>query len=242
MPDHRLPQTQDASARAGDDPPLAGTGRALAAGALSRAHADAVLASVRSIPRHPDPGVRADLVGRAEAFLLDQCALFDPATVRRLGREVVHALNPGDTLAEELAAAARDELWLTVTATGRVRIRGEVDQVTGALLTTPIDAGAAPRPTRPADPDHGDAPGDGAGAAGAGSGGRDTRPAATRRAHALSEVLRLAANAAPTVHGGLSPHLLITMTLDTLRTTGVTIAAASAHDGSGEGCGEGFGA
>jgi hypothetical protein len=39
----------------------------------------------------------------------------------------VHALDPTETLAQELAAAARDELWLTTTATGRVRIRGEVD-------------------------------------------------------------------------------------------------------------------
>ena len=110
-------------ARSDDDPPLASTGRALAAGVLSRAHADAVLASVRAIPSHPDPEVRADVVERAERFLLQQCALFDPATVRRLGREVVHGLDPSDTLAGELAAAARDELWLTTTATGRVRIR-----------------------------------------------------------------------------------------------------------------------
>src|SRR3712207_3496672 len=120
-----------------DAPPLAATGRALGAGVLSRAHADAVLASVRALPRHRDPQVRADLANRAEAFLLQQCALFEPVTVRRLGREVVHALDPSDTLAGELAgelaAAARDELWLTPTPTGRLRIRGEVDQVTGAL-------------------------------------------------------------------------------------------------------------
>src|SRR4051812_9932679 len=184
--------------RSDDAPTLAATGRALAGGALSRAHADAVLASVRALPPHPDTATRTGLTGRAEEWLLEQCASFDPATVRRLGREVVHAVDPSGVLAEELVAAARDELFLTPTPTGRVRLRGEVDQVTGALLTTLVEAGAAPRPTA--------------------ADGPDPRAASTRRAHALGEVLRLAANAAPTVHGGLSPHLLITMTLDTLGT------------------------
>ena len=35
--------------------------RALAAGAVSRGHADAVLASVRGLPRLPDPGAREEL-------------------------------------------------------------------------------------------------------------------------------------------------------------------------------------
>src|SRR5215213_6265662 len=200
-------------ARTDDDPVLPSTGRALAEGGVSRAHADAVLASVRALPRHPDGETRADLTARVEGWLLEQCAQFDPATVRRLGREVLHAVDPTGVLAEELAAAARDELWLTPTPTGRIRLRGEVDQVTGALLTTLVEAGAAPRPTA--------------------ADGPDTRPASTRRAHALSDVLRLAANAAPSVHGGLSPHLLITMTLDTLRST---VAAAGAQDrGQGRG-------
>src|SRR4051794_38215258 len=180
------------AARSDADPVLAPTGRALADGTVSRAHADAVLASVRVL--HPDP-TRPDLVPEAEAFLLEQCAQFDPPTVRRLGRDVLHTVDPSGVLAEEVTAAARDELWLTPTPTGRLRLRGEVDQVTGALLTTLVQAGAAPRPTA--------------------ADGPDPRPATTRRAHALGEVLRLAANAAPTVHGGLSPHLLITMTLDT---------------------------
>ncbi|HKG49216.1 MAG TPA: DUF222 domain-containing protein, partial [Actinomycetales bacterium] len=198
------------SARSDDDPTLPATGRALTDGEVSRAHADAVLASVRGLPQHPHGETRADLTSRVERWLLEQCAVFDPATVRRLGREVLHAVDPTGVLAEELAAAARDELWITPTPTGRVRLRGEVDQVTGALLTTLVEAGAAPRPTA--------------------ADGPDTRPASTRRAHALSEVLRLAANAAPTVHGGLSPHLLITMTLDTLRTVG-TVPEGGAHDG-----------
>ena len=119
-------------ARTDDDPTLPATGRALAEGGVSRAHADAVLASVRALPRHPDGETRADLTARVEGWLLEQCAQFDPATVRRLGREVLHAVDPTGVLAEELAAAARDELWLTPTPTGRVRLRGEVDQVTGA--------------------------------------------------------------------------------------------------------------
>src|SRR4051812_6534842 len=186
--------------RSDADPVLAATGRALTDGTVSRAHADAVLASVRALPAHPT--TRPDLVPEAEACLLTQCAQFDPPTVRRLGREIVHTVDPSGVLAEEIAAAARDELWLTATATGRLRLRGEVDQVTGALLTTLVEAGAAPRPTA--------------------ADGPDPRPATTRRAHALGEVLRLAANASPTVHGGLSPHLLITMTLDTLRVPGTT--------------------
>src|SRR4051812_11692935 len=71
--------------RSDADPVLAATGRALADGEVSRAHADAVLASMRALPAHPDP-TRPDLVPEAEAFLLRQCAQFDPPTVRRLGR------------------------------------------------------------------------------------------------------------------------------------------------------------
>jgi hypothetical protein len=193
-----------------DGPVLAATGRALATGELSRAHADAVLASVRALPTLPaDTGVgrdgdgggeqaetREQLVARAEAWLLGQCGQFDPATVRRLGREVAHALDPSDVLAGELAAAARDELWLTPTDTGRVRVRGELDQVTGALLVTLVDAGAGPRPSA--------------------EDGPDRRPPATRRAHALGEVLRLAANADPKIAGGLRPHLIVTIPHDSL--------------------------
>ncbi|HKG52322.1 MAG TPA: DUF222 domain-containing protein, partial [Actinomycetales bacterium] len=75
------------AARSDDDPTLPATGRALAEGGVSRAHADAVLASVRALPRHPDGETRADLTARVEGWLLAQCAQFDPATVRRLGRE-----------------------------------------------------------------------------------------------------------------------------------------------------------
>src|SRR5215213_5134567 len=207
------------AARSDDDPTLPATGRALADGGVSRAHADAVLASVRALPHHPDGQTRTDLTARVEGWLLEQCAQFDPATVRRLGREVLHAVDPTGVLADELAAAARDELWLTPTPTGRVRLRGEVDQVTGALLTTLVEAGAAPRPSA--------------------ADGPDTRHASTRRAHALSEVLRLAANAAPTVHGGLSPHLLITMTLDSLRT--LSTVPVEGADGGGHGSGNGSG-
>jgi hypothetical protein len=198
-----------------DGPVLAATGRALATGELSRAHADAVLASIRalptlpSLPAEPPVGAGADgsdggqgetreqLVARAEAWLLGQCGQFDPATVRRLGREVAHALDPSDVLAGELAAAARDELWLTPTDSGRVRVRGELDQVTGALLVTLVDAGAGPRPSA--------------------EDGPDRRPPATRRAHAFGEVLRLAANADPQIAGGLRPQLIVTVTLDSLR-------------------------
>jgi hypothetical protein len=137
------------------------------------------------------------VVARAEEWLLAQCADFDPATVRRLGREVAHTLDPSDTLAEELAAAARDRLWLSPTPAGRVRFGGEVDQVTGALLVTLVDAGAAPKPTA--------------------EDGPDRRTPATRRAHAFGDVLRLAANADPRISGGLNPHLIVTMTYDSLR-------------------------
>src|SRR5689334_17154666 len=215
------------AARTSDDPVLAATGRALAAGVVSRPHADAVLASIRGLPRVPDPAARADLTTRAEGFLLIQCAQFDPATVRRLGREVAHTVDPGHTLAEELQAAARDELWLSPTPAGRLRVRGEVDQVTGALLTTLVEAGAGPRPAT------GDGP--------------DPRPACTRRAHAFGEVLRVAANAADTVRGGLNPQLLITVPLDSLRDaltarglpTTLPIPADPTGDADGDGDGDG---
>src|SRR4051812_16282339 len=64
-----------------DGPVLAATGRALAGGELSRAHADAVLASVRALPPLPanaTDGAESweELIGRAEAWLLQQCGQF----------------------------------------------------------------------------------------------------------------------------------------------------------------------
>jgi hypothetical protein len=82
-----------------------------------------------------------------------------------------------------------------------------------------VEAGAAPRPST--------------------ADGPDPRAACTRRAHALGQVLRVAANASDKTSGGLQPHLLITMTLDSLRTdlatAGVPLGSPSSRLGGPHG-------
>ena len=83
--------------RSGDDPVLAATGRALAAGTVSRAHADAVLASVRALPAHPDQATREDLPVRGPRRTC--CSSARPSTRPRCegwaGRSCTPSTRPG---------------------------------------------------------------------------------------------------------------------------------------------------
>jgi hypothetical protein len=206
---------------------LAETGRALANGLISRAHADAIALHVARLPDlalHPeDPdGEQLRVVG--ERFLLDHAtgsdrALYprrgdrdqpgigdglDPRQLRLLGRHLAHHVDPDGVLADELAAVRTSSVWIRPDSdgTGAVCFGGRTDALTGAQLKTLIDAHSAPKSTR--DPDTGDKL-------------KDDRTVDQRRGEAFSLIVRLAANADPSVSGGNSVQLIVTATLETLR-------------------------
>ena len=183
---------------------LAATGRALLAGDLSRAHADAVAALIRALPLPTALGQRTDLHTRAETWLLDQCRTFAPVDVRRLGQHLRHVVDPDGVLADERNAETHATFWVRAEPDGTTyRFGGQTDPLTGAQLTTFIDTHSAPRPHH--DPQ-------------TGTRVPDPRTPDQRRASAFTDLIHLATNADPRVRGGLGTQLIVTTTLDTLQT------------------------
>ena len=190
---------------------LAATGRALLAGDISRAHADTIAALIRTLPTPTTLVARDDLHARAQTWLLEQCATFAPADVRRLGAHLRHVVvprkrevpPPDGYLADERNAAHHATFWVRPAPDGSTyQFGGHTDPLTGAQLQTFIDAHSAPRPDT--DPD-------------TGLPGPDPRTPDQRRAHAFTDLVHLATNADPTTSGGLQTQLIVTTTLDTLQ-------------------------
>lgn len=182
---------------------LAATGRALVAGEVTRPHADAVATVVRALPVPASLAAREDLHARAEGWLLEQCAHFTPADVRKLGSHLRHVVDPDGVLADERDAVARSAFWVKPAGDGvTYRFGGTTDPVTGSQLATFIDAHSAPQTHR--DPDSGEKR-------------HDPRTPDQRRGQAFADLVRLATNADPGVSGGASTQLIVTTTLATLR-------------------------
>lgn len=160
----------------------------------------------------------ADLV-IAETELVIAARTLLPRDLRRLGRAVVDRLDtdgpaPADATADEQmaddAAQAAQSLWFTPgsvtspTASARrvkgLRFGGFLTSDNAELFQTLIDAAAKPRKTP--------------------TGELDPRTLGQRRADALSTVLRAAASTGGEIpaHGGIKPHLSITIPYTTLTT------------------------
>ncbi|HCU51137.1 MAG TPA: HNH endonuclease, partial [Micromonosporaceae bacterium] len=106
------------------DTNLSTTGQALADGVVNEEQALVIARAVGKLP--------ADTQAKAEDFLLDKAATFEPATLLTLGRRVLDTVAPelaDEQLAKDLKAAdaraARDRtLTLSPDGTGRVRLTG----------------------------------------------------------------------------------------------------------------------
>jgi hypothetical protein len=170
---------------------------ALAAGTISAAQLEACVKALDALPATTP----VEKVAQAEAFLIEQCALFDPAQLAKLGKHLLHVMDPDgpELLEEEEQQAARSrELRITECA-GGVKLRGFLDTEAAATVMSAIGPLSAPSTGA-------DLPG-----------GRDTRPAAQRRADALVELARRALNAGDLpVEGAERPHVTVTMDLATL--------------------------
>ena len=116
--------------------PLGGTGRALAAGELSVAHAAALAAGTHHLP----PATAA----AAEPVLLETAGRMDPPLLRKV---VGHLVEVGDPDTAQQQAQRRHErrgLWVAPTFEGMVAIDGLLDPEAGETLLTALEPLARP--------------------------------------------------------------------------------------------------
>ena len=137
-----------------------------------------------------------------ETRLLSDAARLDPGQLRKQAMAAAARVDPtgsGDLAGQEKAAKARRDLTMWRGTDGLHHLRAVLDTEAAATLTVALDPLAAPTP--------------------AGRGGsKDTRTPGRRRADALVEMARraLTSDQLPT-SGGLRPQVVVTMTLDQLR-------------------------
>jgi len=181
------------------DGDLPETAAALADGAISVEHAEAVRALPAETPAETRAAAERELVARSGTFNPDEVAL--------LGRRVLDVVDPdhGDELlrrqAEREAAEAytRRDLRICPAGLGLKRISGFLDTEGAETLRVALDPLAAPRP---ADPD---------------TGVRDDRTHGQRMADALVELGERALRMGDLPdNGGERPTLVVTMPYDKL--------------------------
>ena len=175
----------------------AATGAALARGEVSRAQAETIVAGIRALPTGVDHQTRRD----AETFLIGKARQFNPQELTRLTRHLVLRLDPdrGEQLEkDEATRPAKQELTITHRADGSRGLRATLGPEDGELLETALSALSKPRPAADGTPDQ--------------------RPAARRRAEALTELVRRALNAddLPT-EGGEPVTVVVTTPIDYLQ-------------------------
>jgi hypothetical protein len=184
------------------DSSLAQTQTALEAGSIGVEAADIIAQTIRDLHPAAGPQVRVE----AERVMLDHARTFDPRDLLRIGKTILHTVDPelaDQILATQLAAdeqradRARDLSISDDPYTTASFIRGKLDPITTDMLRTALEPLAKPRPT---DAD-----------------GPDTRSPGQRLGDGLHELLRryLDSGASPT-HGGEKPHLIIRIDADHL--------------------------
>lgn len=143
----------------------------------------------------------------AEAFLVEQAARFDAATLARVARRLLDTLDPDGGLAEERTQQRRRFLSCVPNGDGMHRLTADLDAETAALAMTVLHSLAAPRPS--ADGEH------------------DQRTAGQRMHDAFGRVLKLALRAGELpASGGAPATVLITMTAEQFR-SGTGLATTS---------------
>jgi Domain of unknown function (DUF222)/HNH endonuclease len=202
-----------AAAVAGDLPRL---GAALTGGGVNVEQARVIAARVADVP----PEIRAE----AERRLIGDAATFGPRELGLLGGRIVELVAPEVGESRELAALERAEQRAHQTRSlklhdepdsHRVKISGWLDREGAAYVRAALDPLCTPRPVGNGP----DSPGE-----------RDPRSPEQRRADALVEVCRLASTCGELPdNGGDRPQVVVTMSLNTLRSQA---GAATLDDGA----------
>jgi hypothetical protein len=167
--------------------PLGGTGRALAAGELSPAHAAVLAAGTQDLP--------AATAAEAEPVLLDMACRLDPPGLRKLVAHLREVADPDAAAADTRTQRqhARRGLWVSPTLAGMVAIDGLLEPEAGETLLAALEPLA--RPTA----------------------AEDDRSGSQRRADALTELARrgLEGGRLPQT-GGVRPQVAVTVDLVSL--------------------------
>ncbi|RNM16318.1 HNH endonuclease signature motif containing protein [Nocardioides pocheonensis] len=187
---------------------------ALAAGTVNLAQARVIAHALDELPGD----VPADVVSGAQAQLVAYAAEFGPRDLRILGRrildvvapEVAEAAEARALEAEERRAAESTTLSLTPYGDGTTRVRGQLPDATAHRLATYLDAFTSPRRSE----DRAVVPG----------------PIERRRGRAFCALLEHLDPDQLPVHGGDATTVMVTMTLDQLRSDLATAGLISGDD------------
>ena len=158
-----------------------------------------------------------DLVVKAEAYLVEQAAVFGPRELRHLGRGVLEHLAPEVAdeaeyqrlLAEETRAQAATRLSFTPRGDGSTDLHARVPDHVANRLRTYLDAYTSPRRTP--------------------LGEVDQLPVARRRGEAFVAFLENLPDTGLPTHGGTTTSVMVTLDLDTLL-TGLGVATTTTGD------------
>lgn len=191
-------------------------GVALAAGEANLAQVRVIAHALDELPDDVPPDVVAD----AEAQLVAYAAQFGPSELRVLGRRILDVVAPevGEAAearaleSEERRAAERTVLTLTRCGDGTTRLSGRMPDAAAHRLATYLDAFTSPRRRGCVE---------GADAAG---------PVDRRRGAAFCALLEHLDPAKLPDHGGDATTVVVTMTLDQLRSEVATAGLISADD------------
>ncbi|MDQ6935838.1 MAG: HNH endonuclease [Actinomycetota bacterium] len=201
------------------------TGRALAAGELSAAHARVIVRALAELPGD----IAAELLARAEQTLVEEATQLCPQQLRILGRHLLEVIAPevadqrlGQQLErEEQAAYARARFTMRRNGDGTSAGWFQVPDLHAGMLKTALEAITAPRVTTPAgaNPDH-----------------QHPRPDyPTQLGQALCHLIEhLPVDALP-VHGKTAATIVVTLAHETLTSA---LAAAQRRDGEAISAGE----
>jgi hypothetical protein len=191
-------------------------GAGLATGAVNLAQARVITHALDQLP----DDVPTDVVSKAEEQLVEYAADFGPRELRVLGRRILDVVAPdvGEAAearaleAEERRAAERTTLTLTPLGDGTTRLSGRMPDAVAHRLATYLDALTSPRHGRGLD--HADAPG----------------PIERRRGQAFCALLEHVDSGKLPTHGGDATTVMVTMTLDQLRSELATAGLISSDD------------
>ncbi len=186
------------------------TADALGSGDVNLTQARVVVEALEALPK--DLG--DDLLVKAEAYLVEQAAVFGPRELRHLGRGVLEHLAPEVAdeaeyqrlVAEEARAQAATRLSFQPRGDGSTDLHARVPDHVANRLRTYLDAYTSPRRTA--------------------LGEIDTLPTARRRGEAFVAFLENLPDTGLPVHGGTTTSVMVTLDLDTLL-TGIGVATTS---------------
>lgn len=166
---------------------------------LHPGQAEAIVSALEQIPARALVPVEDLLAVEAEMVAAARHA--SPRGLRKLGARVRDLLDADGPEPEEEKAAAAQALWTTASGKG-VRFGGFLANENAELFRTLIEAGARPQKTP--------------------QGKLDPRSRTQRQGDALVTVLHAAAanGGGMPAHGGIKPHIAVTIGLDELRAAG----------------------